>query len=233
MIRYVGVDGCRRGWFAVGFGKDKNWEIGLFQDINSLHEYYKRASLILIDIPIGLKDKRLCDVEARKLLGRKRASSIFPVPCRPALRANSYKEACLLNRKLCGRSISKQAWQIIAKIREVDDFIRCSKRSFEHLRETHPELCFFALAGCPMKYGKKTMRGFKERLRVLRMAFSGTDDIIDEAKRQYLRRDLALDDVMDAIAIALVTKRRKLISIPKKPEYDSCGVRMEIICAMP
>lgn len=236
MINYIGVDGCRAGWFAVGFGDSDEWDIGVFPNIRFLYEQYSKARLILIDIPIGLKNERTCDKEVRKMLGKKRGSSVFPVPCRSVMDVDSYKNACLLNRQLSGRAISKQVWQIAPKILEIDEFIRCSRRSLEHLaiRETHPEICFRALAGHPMQYGKKTKAGFKERLRVLRMVFSNTDDIINEAKMRYRRKDVATDDILDALAIAVIARMgvKKLVSIPENPEYDSYGLRMEIVCAM-
>lgn len=258
MIKYIGVDGCRAGWFAVGFGNGKEWDIGVFSNISSLCKHYSKARLILIDIPIGLSDKgvkeRTCDIEARRILGPKRGTSIFLVPCRAVLCVNSYRKACIINKELSGRSISKQAWQIVPKIREVDEFIRlqsrCSRRrptrrgGYPDLRETHPEICFWALAGRPMQYWKKTRLGCKERLAILRMAFSNTDDIINEAKIRYRRKDVprpcvqgrgvAIDDILDALAVALISRKgiKKLVSIPKNPEYDSCGLRMEIVCAM-
>lgn len=236
MIKYVGVDGCRAGWFSVGFGNGKEWDIGIYPDINSLYEHYSKAILILIDIPIGLRDgggkERTCDLEARKILRRWRGSSIFPVPCRAVLDINSYKDACVINRRLTDRGISKQVWNIIPKIREVDEFVRESKDV--PIRETHPEICFWALAEHPMRYPKKTIAGYKERLAILRMVFLGIDGIINEAKKRYPRKDLAIDDILDASAIAVMARKgiKKLDSIPKEPEFDSEGLRMEILCAM-
>ncbi len=35
----------------------------------------------------------------------------------------SYEKACEVNEKLTGKRISKQAWNIIPKIRDVDSFL--------------------------------------------------------------------------------------------------------------
>ncbi len=239
--RYIGVDGCHAGWFAVGLGRGTKWEIGVFKNIDSLCRYFANARLILIDIPIGLINKgpveRTCDIEARRMLGSRRAPSIFPVPCRGVLYTNSYKKACALNKKLSGRSISKQVWHIIPRIREVDRFIRHTGHRLTHppIRETHPELCFRAIAGYPMQHGKKTGPGHKERLAILKMAFPHTDDIINESKMRYRQKDVSIDDILDALAVALIAKKgiKNLSSIPKNPKYDSCGLRMEILCATP
>lgn len=115
-------DGCRGGWFAVLLAaeNDQNceWEIGLFPSFSSLIDFLKMnyeqtEFLILIDIPIGLKNggygERYSDIEARKIL-KIRKSRIFPVPCREAVYAESYEKACEIKKKLTVKSISKQAW---------------------------------------------------------------------------------------------------------------------------
>ena len=85
---FVGVDGCRAGWLAIGLETEGNWQVNMFSDVSRLWDYHRQASLILIDIPIGLKTggkaERRCDPEARKLLGPRR-SSVFPAPCREAI----------------------------------------------------------------------------------------------------------------------------------------------------
>ena len=65
---YVGADACRAGWFAVIL-REGSWKIDLFPDIVSLWRQYRDACLILLDIPIGLRDggdsERACDRGAR------------------------------------------------------------------------------------------------------------------------------------------------------------------------
>jgi hypothetical protein len=87
-MKYIGVDACRKGWFAVSMGPYNAWEIEIFDSIGDLWDECQCNALILIDIPIGLPDNgiRECDVEARKLL-KKRAASVFPVPCRQAIKS--------------------------------------------------------------------------------------------------------------------------------------------------
>ena len=52
---FVGVDGCRAGWIALGLEATGNWQVNIFLDVSSLWNHHRGASLILIDIPIGLK----------------------------------------------------------------------------------------------------------------------------------------------------------------------------------
>ena len=106
---YVGADGCQAGWFTITLAEGNDWEVNLFPNIEKLWEQYKDASLILLDIPIGLReeghDERSCDKDARKLLGPKRGSSVFPAPCRAALHADTYESASEINARMTGRRL--------------------------------------------------------------------------------------------------------------------------------
>ncbi|HEY3362664.1 MAG TPA: DUF429 domain-containing protein [Methanosarcina sp.] len=101
---------------TLGAENDQNceWEIGLFSSFSSLIDFLKMnyeqtEFLILIDISIGLKNGgsigRYSNIEALKIL-EIRKSSIFPVPCREAVYAESYEKACKINKELTGKSIS-------------------------------------------------------------------------------------------------------------------------------
>jgi predicted RNase H-like nuclease len=107
-MKFIGVDGCKIGWFYTAINHENDWEIGVSENIEKLWETHKDASLIFIDIPIGLpfKEPRACDLEARKLLGKGKTSSVFPPPCREALAAKTYEEACEINKKVLGKKIS-------------------------------------------------------------------------------------------------------------------------------
>jgi hypothetical protein len=96
-----------------------------YRIIQELCIRHNDIALVLVDIPIGLPSngRRACDLEARRLLGRPRASSVFPVPCREAVYENSYAEACRLNKQKLGIQISKQTWNIVKKIAEIDSYL--------------------------------------------------------------------------------------------------------------
>ena len=85
---FVGVDGCKGGWFSVGIDRTGGFETKVFCSFRKLLGYYMDAKLILVDIPIGLPERkggRDCDRAARRLLGRPRGSSVFPTPSRQAV----------------------------------------------------------------------------------------------------------------------------------------------------
>ena len=94
MAIVAGVDGCKGGWFcaAKDAGTDSIW-FGVYDNAKLLLQQQPEPLIIAIDIPIGLPEAgpRMCDIEARKLLGPRR-SSVFPAPIRPALQGNTRKE---------------------------------------------------------------------------------------------------------------------------------------------
>ena len=232
---FIGADGCKKGWFTVLLSERNNWKVDIFTDIFSLWNKYNDASLILLDIPIGLLEtgfeERKCDKKARKLLGAKRASSIFPTPCRAATYTKSYEQASSINKQKTGRGLSRQVWNIIPKIREADMLLSRDKLARSRIREIHPEICFWALAGYPMKHPKKTEQGFIERRRVLKSVYLHVDDIISFALSNYKRNEVVKDDILDALSAAVtgLLGRKNLNSIPEIPEINSKGLRMEMV----
>jgi predicted RNase H-like nuclease len=229
----VGVDACKKGWFAVCLGSDERWAIEIFDSIDKLWNAFLKDSLILIDIPIGLpgKGKRRCDVEARKIL-RKRAASVFPVPCRQAVYANTYAKACRLNKKVLDARLSIQTWNISRKIREVDNLLLSNAKARRCVRESHPEICFWALAdGRPMMYYKKTAQGFSERIKLLNKSYPSSPEIVTAALTAYRRKDLARDDILDAMVLAITASAASegIVTIPKHPEKDPKCLSMEIV----
>jgi len=234
-MQYIGVDACKYGWFAVSLDEE-GWQIKTFSNIFSLWNCYKDAALVLVDVPIGLRERdnneRLCDKEARKLLGYKRGSSVFPVPCRAAVYAKSYEEASKINQNNTGRKLSKQSWGIIPKIKEVDQLLSSNMAARAKIREIHPEVCFWAFTGYkPMTYSKKKGLGFEKRLEVLSSIYPKTQDVVDSALSTYLRREVAKDDILDALVAAVTASmaKRGLLTIPVTLETDMVGLPMEMV----
>jgi len=178
-----------------------------------------------IDVPIGLLDgARACDRAARKILGQPRGSSVFSPPCRSAIRSKTYAEACEANYSGVGRKISRQAWGIAKKIREVDDVMMAEAQTWAF--EVHPEVCFWALSGCcPMRHGKKTADGRAERLLLIRSIFSDID--VHLAQRP---QHVGIDDVLDAAAAAWTALRHSEGRAKQvcNPETDPLGLMATI-----
>jgi len=230
----LGVDGCRAGWITVEMKNQLIWNLEVFSTIQELWEHYSNALLILIDIPIGLRDKgplpRLCDMSARKFLTRKRSSSIFPTPCRLAMEAPSYKEANEINRSKTGKGLSKQTWNITDKIKDVDKLLRKNKKAQNTFIESHPEACFAALNENPLQYYKKTDEGIKERLLILKKYYKDIKSHVSKVIGLYNNREIEVDDILDAwiLAVSASRGRSNLRFLPNDFEYDSMGLPMRI-----
>jgi predicted RNase H-like nuclease len=239
--RYLGVDGCKAGWFFVVIGPENEAEFGVFESIDPLFQAYSDAKYILIDIPIGLpseaREIRSCDTEARKVLKPKRHNSVFSPPCREALPVSTYEAACRINKKITGRKISRQAYHVSQKIREVDNLLNRNFEARKIIRETHPEVCFWALAGSkPMDHYKKTPEGLKERLGLLKKHFSRASAIYKAALDRYLRKEVGRDDILDALTVAVTASQldgKYEATLPQYPEKDTLGLPMEMVYAMP
>lgn len=235
----IGADACKHGWIAAIIGeKGKLRELRFFKKIDELWStYHKFAFKISVDIPIGLKEsgkeERICDTLARKILQKPRSTSIFRTPTRQAVYKNTYREASITNKRITGKKISKQVFNITPKIKEVDTFLRINKQARNKLLETHPELCFFMLNNSSsMKYSKHSRRGQQERIEVLKNWGLNIETCLNNSKI----RSKYLLDALDAAAVALSAHRGNLNGfrfIPKEPDYDARGLKMQIIVGNP
>jgi predicted RNase H-like nuclease len=179
-----------------------------------------------IDIPIGLAEcgPRACDREARRMLGPRR-SSVFPAPARPVLRASSYKEACTISRQVSGRAVSKQLYNIVPKIREVDRLQSDARSRSQHLFEMCPELSFTVMTGTPMPHNKRTPEGRAARVEALRPSFGDVAPLLEPPLG-----GATPDDVLDALAGAWTARRYAAGSCLRLGgEVDGTGLHMEVI----
>jgi predicted RNase H-like nuclease len=230
---FIGIDGCRAGWFCVVLDERGNGSYRVAPDAHAVGELAITASSVLIDIPIGLPDSgpggRLCDRGARHLLGSGRATSVFSAPARGT-------QALALNRQATGRGLSRQAWNIVPKIRDIDSLL-CGKPALRAvLRECHPEVCFWALNGQQaMRSNKKPREGQQERLRVLERDLPQCHVLFEQACAAFLRREVACDDIIDAMACAVTAKQGygRYTTVPVIPERDGHGLAMEIVYWLP
>jgi predicted RNase H-like nuclease len=233
-MRLCGVDGCKGGWVVAG--SDASLRALTFAVFRSFEAVLGAAEedLIVVDVPIGLPadGPRACDQAARGLLGSPRNSSVFSPPCRAALHAATYRDACDLNLAACGKMVSRQLFGILPKIREVDALITPQRQ--RRVREAHPEVIFANLAGTGrgLRQAKKSPAGRAERLSLLGR-FVPDFDPRQERGRLGGPRVVADDDIIDAVA-CLVTARRivdgmALVLPAGAVPFDSRGLRMEIV----
>ena len=223
---YLGVDGCRAGWFVVRIraGAEPIVETMLLGDFAEVLALRPAPRFVAVDMPIGLLAKaspggRSCDQEARALLGPRR-SSVFSPPLRGHLCAKDWSEVS---------GISKQSFHLLPKIREVDRCMTASRQ--QRVRETHPELAFANLKGAPMTFPKRTTEGQQERLKALQVAIPDVQKVYRDALGQFRRSQVARDDILDALVLAVVATGMATGAakrLPRRPLRDSRGLLMEI-----
>jgi predicted RNase H-like nuclease len=184
-----------------------------------------QLAAIGLDMPVGLPDdgRRLSDAAARARLGPRR-SSLFPTPPRSVLDAIDYADASARCRRANGAGLSRQAYNLLPKMREVAAV--ATPELQPALSEVHPETSFAVLAGSPCMYPKRTARGVAERLDWLRPHIPAIDVLL--ATRPA---GIAADDVLDAAAAAWSARRIALGTaewLGDRDARDGCGLRLTI-----
>jgi predicted RNase H-like nuclease len=235
----AGVDGCRGGWVCVSFVSDPaDSEVRIFASFEKLAGNLADNTVIAVDMPIGLpshtgKDGRGPEKLVRPLLGL-RQSSVFSIPARAAIYCDDYREACRVAYTSSDppRRVSRQAFHLFPKIRELDAFLRANIGERHRIIEVHPEFAFRALNDEePMQLPKKIKgrvnpAGIAERKELLRR--QGFDERILAAPTP---RGAGEDDVLDACVLALMAKRYAAGVArpwPDPPGEDDFGIPIAI-----
>lgn len=196
----LGVDGARRGWVGVRWD-GSSLSCAFAPTLEGLVEEAGPVAVVAVDMPIQLEVSatRACEDLARPLLGPRR-SSLFQSPSLGALdfADDDYPGANAWSKEATGRGISKQAWFLVPKIREVRAL---AERGAVAIHECMPELSFRAMQGAPLVHAKATWSGQALRLRLLREQGIELPDDPGPAGR------VAPDDLVDAAAVAWSARR--------------------------
>jgi predicted RNase H-like nuclease len=213
----AGVDGCRGGWAVIVAGLEphspvevrleRRFEavvaavIGSDPGTADAAGTSPRLTAVAVDMPIGLPavGPRSCDLAARALLGRRRAS-VFPAPVRATLGAADHAEACRRSRTASGRALSIQAFNLLPRIAEVDRALPHALSSV--VVEAHPELAFLRLGGIDLP-PKRSPEGRHRRLALLRAVLGPDFDLAGAARTA----GVPLLDAVDAAALVATARR--------------------------
>jgi predicted RNase H-like nuclease len=196
----LGVDGARGGWVGVRWDGTE-LRCAFAPALTALVEGVWPVAVVAVDMPIELEVSatRACEDLARPLLGSRR-SSLFQSPSLGALdfADDDYPGANAWSKATTGRGISKQAWFLVPKIREV----RALARSCEvPVYECMPELSFRAMLGEPLPHPKASWSGQALRIRLLR------EHSIQLPEDPGSAGCVAPDDLIDAAAVAWSARR--------------------------
>ncbi len=237
----AGADGCPPGWVVVlkDVAGKRPSDVIVCADMAEVLVRPELPGIIGVDMPMGIPDVvgpggRGPEVELRSRLGD-RQSSVFSIPARAAVYADDYAEACqrALETSDPPRKVSKQAFYLFPKIRQLDEMLRGDPGLAMILRETHPEGAFMMMnGGAPLDEPKKVKSaihepGIAHRKRLLRDV-AGFDEAFLDRKPP---KGVGVDDFIDACACAWVAQRiarGQAVRFPAAPTKDSFGIPMAI-----
>ncbi|MCT4777802.1 MULTISPECIES: DUF429 domain-containing protein [Exiguobacterium] len=185
----VGIDGARGSWVRITYDS-----ISLCLTISEkLEDLLIEGAVHFVDMPKDLATidapDRLCDAWMRSQL-KQRKSSIFTPPIQDVLMESSYAEANAKSRELVGKGISKQAWNLVPRIREFQTITDAD------VYESHPEVCFAVMTGNEAAFSKKTEAGELERIELLRR-------YSNSSPWKWKMSNVQVDDIIDACILAV------------------------------
>lgn len=176
---------------------------------------------IVVNAPVGCVDTsesggRTCDRLARVLLGR-RGSALHNAPTREQLSGSAQAK---------GEGVDAVTATLLPRYREVAAEMSPYRQRIVY--EGHPDLSFYQLNGNkPLSASKKLQAGTLERRRILESRMPGADKILDSDLKR-----VPLKHLMDAAAMLWTARRvygHAAIRLPKEGEWDSEGLRMELV----
>jgi predicted RNase H-like nuclease len=237
--RVVGADGCPDGWLAVTLPEGRPEGASAYI-VARAAELAPPGCPVALDIPIGLMDRpesgpRPADVAARAFLGTRNAggvrapgSRVFAAPTRAHLDAYRRDPDYAAFRRAfpSPRSLSKQCWNICAKIAELDDL--CRTRPDLPLFEAHPEVAFAFHAGLTLP-PKKSPSGAAAREELLTGLGFDLAALAQGLPRRG--RGWGRDDLLDACILAVTASRiarGEHAGLPHPGDRDSLGLRRVI-----
>lgn len=217
----AGIDGFKNGW-VVAWDANGITSIEYFQSLQDILEC--KPEIAVIDIPIGLLriGTREADRSARQIL-KQRSCCVFTAPIRPLLECTSYDLARQCRLRVERKSLTKQSWAILPKIKEVDGALNPKLQQI--VREGHPEVSFALMnGGEPLSQSKHSNTGQQDRMKLLQASFHDIALRVEE-NRSWRK------DVIDAYALLWTARRVREGTAEVLPEHsvvDASGLLMQI-----
>jgi predicted RNase H-like nuclease len=190
-------------------------------------EFKPKFDAAAIWAPIGFSDEpagpyRPCDEEARLLLGWPRRVSIHVTPSRAALHAATRAEALEIEPWLTRDDFRRFKW-----IREAErEFQPFHQRSFF---AAHPDLSYSQLNNdVPLTSSPYLQDGVLERMALLRDKMPGVEDIITRTPPPGAGQ-IHLVQAAGLLWTARRAAGRAMQRLPMDPDWDTTGMRMELV----
>jgi predicted RNase H-like nuclease len=219
------VTPCPVGWLVQSaklhgatFAPEVPRVYGTFLEVLSERPSFE---IIVINSPIGYSDSaeigmRTCDLQARALTGS-RGSTIHNAPSRAVLNGDvAWTDA----------GVDAVTATLLPRYREVAKEMSPFRQRTVY--EGHPELSFYQLnQDVSMQQSKKIELGREERRDVLQSHIPGIEKVLDVEIQGVLEQH-----IFDALSLLWTARRvygHAARRIPIEPEWDSEGLRMEMV----
>lgn len=226
-----GVVPCPGGWLivparlaGVTVVAEDAWVVPTLLDVLEFKPKFEAAA---IWAPIGFHDEphgpfRPCDEEARSYVGWPRRVAIRPVPCRAALHAATREEALEIEPWLTRDDFRRFKW-----LREAErEFQPFHQRSYF---AAHPDLTFAQLNNdIPLTTSPYHEDGVLERMALIRDKMPGVEEIVTRTPPP----GAAMVHMLEATGLLWTARRaagRAMQRLPLDPNWDSTGMRMELV----
>ncbi len=139
--------------------------------------------------------------------GGRLVSSVFNVPILEAVYAQDYESAVRIHKEASGKSISKQTWNIVYRIKQARAILSTVPSMKYTLLESHPETLFRFLnetCGGEAMLSKRTQDGIDQRVGLLEKAVEGSSGAFEEVWQNWGKDErVQKDDILDAMVLAL------------------------------
>jgi predicted RNase H-like nuclease len=219
----AGVVPCPLGWLVVS-GRLQGVTIfpeepKVYAKLTEVLDEKPAFTVIALAAPIGLPAEgttggRTCDREARALLGWPRSGAIISAPPRSALSSRTSKGIGVVVKYLLPRIAEVEA--------EIQPYWQRT------VYEVHPELSYYQLNDDrPLRYGKRTPLGLKERRALMESKIQGIETALDASVPRVHAAHL-LDGAISLWAARRIAARA-VTRMPEDPEWDEHGLRMEFM----
>ena len=223
MSDVLGVDAWSGGWVGVELRAGRFAAAYRGSTFDDVTRQVPDATVIAVDIPLGLVDDdwRAADTAAKQFLGR-RSSSVFMTPPRAALALDTHALASARCRDITGSGFSIQAWGLKTKLVEANSQFDAGRLP---LWEVHPEVSFTAMGLLPSDGSKKSWRGQRARVRLLKTVG------IELPEDLGAGGGVPTDDVLDAAAAAWTAHRIACGEgrpLPDPPQLNARGQSIAI-----
>lgn len=226
-----GVVPCPGGWLivparlaGVTVVAEDAWVVPTLLDVLEFKPKFEAAA---IWAPIGFYDEpqgpyRPCDAEAREYVGWPRRIAIRPVPSRAALHAATREEALEIEPWLTRDDFRRFKW-----LREAErEFQPFHQRSYF---AAHPDLTFSQLNNdIPLTTSPYHEDGVIERMALIRDKMPGVEEIVTRTPPP----GAAMVHMVEATGLLWTARRaagRAMQRLPLDPNWDSTGMRMELV----